>query len=126
MQIGQRLKELGEIKKFSQGVIEQRTGLLRCYVSRVENEHTVPTVDTLEKWARALEVPLYKIFHEGDEPAEKPKRLEVGKVASLWGTSAKEWKELVLLSKALSKMGEHKRDLLLKMAQNMALRVRKD
>ena len=126
MQIGRRLKELRETKKFSQGMIEQRTGLLRCYVSRIENKHTVPTVDTLEKWARALEVPLYRIFHDGEEPAEKPRRLEVGQVASLWGTSAREWKELVLLSKALSKMNEHKRYLLLKMAQNMALRARKD
>jgi transcriptional regulator with XRE-family HTH domain len=68
MQISQRLKELREAKKFSQGTIETRTGLLRCYVSRVENGHTVPTVDTLEKLARALEVPLYEIFHDGEEP----------------------------------------------------------
>ena len=68
MQIGQKLRELREAKEFSQGVIEKRTGLLRCYVSRVENGHTVPSVDTLEKWARALEVPLYKLFHDGEEP----------------------------------------------------------
>jgi transcriptional regulator with XRE-family HTH domain len=126
MQVGQRLKELREAKKFSQGTIETHTGLLRCYVSRVENGHTVPTVDTLEKLARALEVPLYKFFYEGDEPAPKPKRLAASNEASLWGTSAKEWKELVLLSKALSKMDEHKRDLLLKMAHNIARRARRD
>jgi transcriptional regulator with XRE-family HTH domain len=83
MQVNQKLKELPEAKGFSQGMIEKRTGLLRCYVSRVENGHTVPTVDTLVKWASALEVPLYKFFYDGEEPAEKPKRLEVGKVPSL-------------------------------------------
>jgi transcriptional regulator with XRE-family HTH domain len=61
MLIGDRLRALREQKHLSQGHIEKRTGLLRCYVSRVENGHTVPSVSTLEKWARALEVPLYQI-----------------------------------------------------------------
>lgn len=126
MQIGQRLKELREIKKFSQGTIEKRTGLLRCYVSRVENGHTVPSVDTLEKWARALEVPLYKMFHDGEEPLPKMKHLTVSEELSLWGEGPKEWKELVLLSKDLARMHDRKRGLLLKMAQNLALRARKD
>ena len=53
MIIGDRLRVLREQKKFSQGEIEKRTGLLRCYISRVENGHTVPAVETLEKFARA-------------------------------------------------------------------------
>ncbi len=57
MVIGDKLKELRETKNLSQGDIEKRTGLLRCYISRVENGHTVPSVDTLEKMARALELP---------------------------------------------------------------------
>src|SRR5713101_1424727 len=61
MIIGDRLRILREQKKFSQGEIEKRTGLLRCYISRVENGHTVPAVETLEKFARALEVPLYQL-----------------------------------------------------------------
>ena len=64
MVIGYRLKELRESKKLSQGDIEKRTGLLRCYISRVENGHTVPAVETLEKMARALEVLMYR-FHDG-------------------------------------------------------------
>jgi len=56
MLIGDRLRELREEKKLSQGDIEKRTGLLRCYISRVENGHTVPAVETLEKLARALEI----------------------------------------------------------------------
>jgi transcriptional regulator with XRE-family HTH domain len=59
MVIGDRLRELREAKELSQDDIEKRTGLLRCYVSRVENNHTVPAVDTLEKFAGALEVPMY-------------------------------------------------------------------
>jgi Uncharacterized protein conserved in bacteria len=64
MMIGERLREIREVKKLSQGDIEKRTGLLRCYVSRVENGHTVPAIETLEKMARALEVPLYQLFYE--------------------------------------------------------------
>src|SRR4051812_24036923 len=59
MVIADRLWALREQKKFSQGDIEKRTGLLRCYLSRLENGHTVPAIETLEKMARALEVPLY-------------------------------------------------------------------
>src|SRR4029077_20052392 len=57
MIIGDRLRALREEKKLSQGDIEKRTGLLRCYISRVENGHTVPAIETLEKMARALECP---------------------------------------------------------------------
>jgi len=62
MIIGDRLRALRIEKNFSQGEIEKRTGLLWAYISRVENGHTVPNTETLEKWARALEVPLYALF----------------------------------------------------------------
>jgi transcriptional regulator with XRE-family HTH domain len=65
MVIGNRLKELRESKELSQGDIEIRSGLLRCYISRVDNGHTVPSVETLEKMARALEVPMYRRFSGG-------------------------------------------------------------
>jgi DNA-binding XRE family transcriptional regulator len=64
--IGERLRALREEKQLSQGDIEKKTGLLRCYVSRVENGHTVPAVETLEKFARALEVPMYQLFYDGE------------------------------------------------------------
>jgi transcriptional regulator with XRE-family HTH domain len=73
MIIGERLRALREEKKFSQGDIEKRTGLLRCYLSRVENGHTVPSVETLEKISRALEVPLYQLFYEGKDVPAPPK-----------------------------------------------------
>src|ERR1700754_2917930 len=49
-------------KGMSQGDIEKRTGLLRCYLSRVENGHTVPSLETLQKIAGALDVPLSQFF----------------------------------------------------------------
>jgi transcriptional regulator with XRE-family HTH domain len=68
MTIGDRLRALREERKLSQGDIEKRTGLGRPYISRVENNHSVPSIETMEKWARALEVPMYRIFYDGDEP----------------------------------------------------------
>src|SRR5580692_10601288 len=111
MQIGQRLKTLREEKKFSQGDIEKSTGLLRCYVSRVENGHTVPNVETLEKWARALDMPLYKVMYEGDEPP-KPRKLVSDDDKGLWGYSKKEASELSQLQRHLAKMDPKQRTLL--------------
>jgi transcriptional regulator with XRE-family HTH domain len=65
MDIGKRLAALRASKEMSQGDVEKRTGLLRCYVSRVENGHTTPSLDTLQRWAEALEVEIYQLFFEG-------------------------------------------------------------
>jgi len=72
MVIGARLKTLREAKNLSQDDIEKRAGLLRCYVSRVENGHIVPSLETLEKFARALELPLYHLRFDGDKPPPAP------------------------------------------------------
>ena len=120
MEIGQRLKKLRGAKKLSQGDIEKRTGLFRCYVSRVENGYTVPSMETLEKFARALEIPLYRLFYEGEEPPKKPKLPPMEKAGPLWGASDKERSGLRSLTKALSRMDARKRKLLLGMAQWMA------
>jgi transcriptional regulator with XRE-family HTH domain len=72
MTIGDRLRELREEKKLSQGELEKRTGLLRPYISRVENGHTVPSIETIEKFASALEVPMYQLFYDGDKPPKLP------------------------------------------------------
>ena len=66
MVIGDKLKALRMQKNMSQGDIQKRTGLLRCYISRVENGHTVPSVDTLERIAAALRVPMYQLFTDED------------------------------------------------------------
>jgi transcriptional regulator with XRE-family HTH domain len=91
MIISDRLREMREPKKLSQGDIEKRTGLLRCYISRVENGHTVPAVEMLEKLARAFEVPLYQLFYEGDQPPELLNLLKRKSSDQLaWGSSGKE------------------------------------
>ena len=122
MIIGERLRELREAKKLSQGDIEKRTGLLRCYISRVENGYTVPAIETLEKLARALEIPLYQLFYEGDEPpklANFLKRKTTDEIA--WGSSGKDAMYLHKLRKCLSKAGAADRKLILAMAQKMSL-----
>lgn len=90
MVISDRLRELREQKKLSQGDIEKRTGLLRCYISRVENGQTVPPIETLEKLARALEVPLYQLFYDGEKPPALPNLLK-RKTADdiVWGGSGR-------------------------------------
>ena len=123
MIIGDRLRALREEKKFSQGDIEKRTGLLRCYISRVENGHTVPAIETLEKMARALEVPLYQLFYEGEEPPELPnlpKRKTGDETA--WGSSGKDARFLAKFRRLLGRVDEGDRKLLLYMAQKMANR----
>jgi transcriptional regulator with XRE-family HTH domain len=72
--LGARLRDLRTQRAMSQGDIEQRTGLLRCYVSRVEGGYTVPSIDTLEKFAAALAVPLHALFQQGKAPDPAPAR----------------------------------------------------
>ena len=123
MIIGDRLREMREEKKLSQGDIEKRTGLLRCYISRVENGHTVPAIETLEKMARALECPLYQLFYEGEAPPKLPnilKRKASDEIA--WGSTGKEARYLNKFRRLLGKTEESDRKLLLYMAQKMANR----
>jgi transcriptional regulator with XRE-family HTH domain len=89
MDIGAKLRELREAKNLSQGDIEKRTGLLRAYTSRVENGFTVPTVKTLEKYASALEIPLYRLFTDEDS-VKIPKLPKSKGETSLWGVRGKE------------------------------------
>jgi transcriptional regulator with XRE-family HTH domain len=122
MVIGDRLKKLRESKDLSQGDIEKRTGLLRCYVSRVENNHTVPAVETLEKMARALEVPMYRLFHEG-EAAASIRKLKDPMDTDSWGSTGDEAEYLSKLCKLLAKMEQDDQKLLLHVAQKVAKRV---
>jgi transcriptional regulator with XRE-family HTH domain len=121
MVIGDRLKELRESKNFSQGDIEKRTGLLRCYISRVENGHTVPAVETLEKLARALEVPMYQLFHDG-EAAASVRKLKLPNDSEEWGTAGATADYFAKLRRLLAKMEPDNQKLLLHMAQKVARR----
>ncbi len=65
--IGERIRQLRNDRNLSQGDLEQRTGLLRCYLSRVENGHTMPSLQTLAKIARALDIPVANFFTSSQE-----------------------------------------------------------
>lgn len=115
------MKRLREAKKFSQGEIEKRTGLLRRYISRVENGHTVPAMDTLEKLARALEVPMYQLFYDGDKPVKPPSLPKRNAQVDVeWGASGKGGKTLDTFRRLLSRTAEKDLKILLFMAQKMA------
>src|SRR5574340_26231 len=93
MLIGERIRELRESKNLSQGDIQKRTGLIRCYTSRIENGHTVPSIETLEKYSRALEVPLYRLFYHGPAPPNNSSLSPAPHVHE-WGDEGKERREL--------------------------------
>ena len=121
MVICDRLRAFREEKKLSQGDVEKRTGLLRCYISRVENGHTVPTVETLEKMARALEVPLYRLFYDGEAPPKLenlPKRKTADDIA--WGSFGKDARFLSNFRRFLGRVEEKDRRLLMSLAQKLA------
>jgi transcriptional regulator with XRE-family HTH domain len=122
MIIGDRLRALREEKNLSQGDVEKRTGLFRCYISRVENGHTVPSIETLEKMARAFEIPLYQLFYDGDESLKLPNLPEKeSSDAIVWGSSGKDARLLSKLRRHLGKADERNRKIILLMAQRMAL-----
>jgi transcriptional regulator with XRE-family HTH domain len=111
MIIGDHLRMLREQKQLSQGDIEDQTGLLRCYISRVENNHTTPSVETLEKWARAMKMHLYQVLYDGPEPPEAPTpRATTG---DGWGNSGKEARYLARLRRYLSRMTPSDRSVLM-------------
>ncbi len=121
MVIGDHLRVLREHKNLSQGDIEKRTGLLRCYISRVECGHTVPAVETLEKFARALEVPIYQLFYEGEEPPKLPKLPKRKRSSDIvWGSTGKEARLLVKFCQLCSRTAESDLKLLFSVAQKMA------
>lgn len=123
MIMGDRLRALREVKRLSQGDIEERTGLLRCYVSRVENGHTIPAVETLEKFARALDVPMYQLFYDGEEPPKLPnlpRRKTANDIA--WGSSGKDARTLGKFCRLFSRTSESDLQLLFFVAQKMTHR----
>jgi len=126
MLIAEKVRALREQKQFSQGDIEQRTGLLRCYLSRVENGHTVPSIETLKKLARALEVPMYQLFYDGNEPPklpQLPKRQTGDDIA--WGSAGRDGAILNRFRRLFPRIKEPNRRLLMHIAQKLAASRRK-
>src|SRR5258706_3432377 len=117
MDIAYRLRLLREQKKLSQGDLERRIGLLRCYISRVENGLTAPSVETLEKMTRAMEMPLYQLMYDGQEP---PAPLDGdGKRSDEWGSVGKDARFLNKICRFLAKISADDRQLLLSFAQHV-------
>jgi transcriptional regulator with XRE-family HTH domain len=110
MKIGATIRAQRLQKGFSQGDIEKKTGLLRCYLSRVENGHTVPSLDTLSKIAHALDLPITQFF--ADEPA--------GATANLKKLSDEEMRFLTQIRRYSTNLNESDRKLLLAMVKKFA------
>jgi transcriptional regulator with XRE-family HTH domain len=117
MKFGRKLRKLRVAKKLTQADVEARTGLKRSYTSRVENDLTAPTVDTLERYCEVLEIPLYRLFYDGDEPARNPIRFL--KAEPCFGTTKKERREMRAFAALLSKMNGFDRSLLVWIAQKL-------
>ena len=125
MLIGTRLRQLREQKQLSQGDIEERTGLLRCYVSRVENGHTVPSLETLERFAGVLDVPLYQLFFTGDEAPPTPNltpRKTLEELSGGNGDKGIDVQFLLKLRSLLNRLAEPDRDVILSLAKRLATR----
>ncbi len=110
MKIGTAIRSHRLQKGFSQGDIEKKTGLLRCYLSRVENGHTVPSLDTLSKIARALDLPITQFF--ADE--------SLGRHATLQKLSDEELRFLTQIRRYSSNLNDSDRKLLLTMVRKFA------
>lgn len=125
MLIGERIRKLREEKGMSQGDVEKSSGLLRCYISRVEHGHTVPSLETLERFAAALDVPLYTLFFSGNETPNLPNlspRKSLEELADEPGSSGSEARYLLKLKGLLGQMVESDRSFLLDFAKKLATR----
>lgn len=125
MSIGARIRELRELKALSQGDIEKSTGLLRCYTSRVENGHTVPSLETLERFAAALGIPLYELFYTLDEASRTPNltpRKSLEELANAPGEEGADARFLLELKALLNRILEPDREVLLSLAKKLAAR----
>jgi transcriptional regulator with XRE-family HTH domain len=120
MEIGQKLRELREEKHLSQVDIGKKAGLLQCYVSRVERGRTIPNVETLEKFANVLGIPLYRLFTHG-ESVRMPKLLSTNRESARQVRRDKH-RDLRLFAKAFERMDESRQNLLVGLARKMARR----
>jgi transcriptional regulator with XRE-family HTH domain len=125
MLIGARLRQLREQKQMSQGDIEERTRLLRSYISRVENGHIVPSLETLERFARALDVPLYQLFFSPEEAPPTPRLTPRQTLNEMMADAAAKGIDagfLLKLRNVLASLSEADRDVILSLAKRLATR----
>ena len=110
MNIGTTIRGYRLQKGMSQGDIEKKTGLLRCYLSRVENGHTVPSLETLQKIAKALDLQLSEFFAEET----------VGREMSGLNLGEEEIRFLTQVQRYSANLGDSDRRLLLAMVRKLA------
>jgi transcriptional regulator with XRE-family HTH domain len=110
VKIGTTIRAYRLQKGLSQGDIEKKTGLLRCYLSRVENGHTVPSLDTLSKIAQALDLPIAQFFADDS----------LGRQFNTQKLSDEELKFLTQIRRYSSNLNESDRKLLLAMVKKFA------
>ena len=112
--IGEVIRSYRSDRGLSQGDIERRTGLLRCYLSRVENGHTVPSLETLAKIAEAMEINLADFFPGSDTPQDRETRKMLGEL------SEEEIRFLAEIKKYSTTLSEDDKRLVLAMIRKMA------
>ena len=125
MLIGSRIRQLRSQKGMSQGDIEAKTGLMRCYISRVENGHTVPSLETLERFATALQMPLYQLFYTDDAQPSTPNltpRKSLEELVDANGKGGTEARFLMKLQRLLDHIADSDRELLLTLAKKLSAR----
>ena len=110
MKIGTTIRTYRLQKGLSQGDIEKKTGLLRCYLSRVENGHTVPSLDTLSKIAQALDLPISQFFSDDS----------LGQTFNTQKLTDEELRFLSQIRRYSSNLNESDRKLLLAMVKKFA------
>ena len=115
--IGQVIRSYRGDRGLSQGDIERRTGLLRCYLSRVENGHTVPSLETLARIAEAMEINLADFFPGADSAQDRETRKVLG------GLSKEEILLLTEIKKCSATISKDDKDLLLGVIRKMAIVV---
>ena len=123
MPIGTRIRELRAQKGMSQGDIEEITGLLRCYISRVENGHTIPSLETLERFAAALDIPLYRFFYTGEDLPSTPNltpRVTLEQLAEDDGKEGTNARFLLKLKRYADKIVDGDREVILSLAKRLA------
>ncbi len=124
LSIGERIRHIRLQKGLSQRDIEKASGLLRSYLSRVEHGHTVPSLETLERLAAALDLPLYRLFYTPDEESSTALSGTPGnsleELADDAGPNGSEARFLLRLKGYVERMAESDRTLLLDLAKKLA------
>ena len=115
MNLGVSIRRIRQEKGLSQGEMQKRTGILRSYLSRVENGHTVPSLATLQRLASAMGVSLADFFAAEGEGASATAPIPSDTASQYLGE----------LKNYLPQLSTQQRQELLEMVKEMAHAVRR-